>query len=52
LAPIFEIWSNALVDGTGAPIGTWLRALVISVVVFGVGFVVYVSRERDYAVRI
>ena len=52
LAPIFEIWSNALVDGTGSPLGTWLRAIVISVVVFLVGFVVYVSRERDYAVRI
>jgi teichoic acid transport system permease protein len=52
LAPIFEIWSDALVDGTGSPVGTWLRAIVISVVVFGVGFVVYVSRERDYAVRI
>jgi teichoic acid transport system permease protein len=52
LAPMFEIWSNALVDGTGSPLGTWLRALAISLVVFVVGFVVYVSRERDYAVRI
>ena len=52
LAPIFEIWSDALVDGTVSPAGTWLRALAISVVVFVAGFVVYVSRERDYAVRI
>ena len=52
LAPIFEIWSDAIVVGQASPIGTWLRALVISLVVFAVGFVVYVSRERDYAVRI
>jgi teichoic acid transport system permease protein len=52
LSPIFEIWSNALVDGTGSPLQTWLRAIAISVVLFVVGFVVYVSRERDYAVRI
>jgi teichoic acid transport system permease protein len=52
LAPIFEIWSDAIVVGQASPIGTWLRAIVISLVVFVVGFVVYVSRERDYAVRI
>jgi teichoic acid transport system permease protein len=52
LAPIFEIWSDAIVVGQASPVGTWLRALVISLVVFVVGFVVYVSRERDYAVRI
>ncbi len=52
LAPIFEIWSDAVVVGQASPLGTWLRALVISAVVFVVGFVVYVSRERDYAVRI
>ena len=52
LSPIFEIWSNSIVAGVGTPIGTWLRALTISVVLLVVGFVVYVSRERDYAVRI
>ena len=52
LAPIFEIWSDAFVVGQTAPAGTWLRAILISLVVFVVGFVVYVSRERDYAVRI
>jgi teichoic acid transport system permease protein len=52
LAPIFEIWSNAIVAGQPSPMGTWLRAIAISVVMFVVGFVVYVSRERDYAVRI
>jgi teichoic acid transport system permease protein len=52
LAPIFEIWSDAIVAGQGSPLSTWLKAIVISVVVFVVGFVVYVSRERDYAVRI
>jgi teichoic acid transport system permease protein len=52
LAPIFEIWSDAIVVGQTSPLGTWLRAIAISVVVFVVGFVVYVSRERDYAVRI
>jgi len=52
LSPIFEIWSDAIVAGAGSPLTTWLKAIVISVVVFGVGFVVYVSRERDYAVRI
>ncbi len=52
LAPIFEIWSDAIVVGQASPLGTWLRAFVISAVVFVVGFVVYVSRERDYAVRI
>ena len=52
LAPIFEIWSDAVVVGQASPLGTWLRAIVISAVVFVVGFVVYVSRERDYAVRI
>jgi teichoic acid transport system permease protein len=52
LAPIFEIWSDAIVVGQTAPAGTWLRAVLISLVVFVVGFVVYVSRERDYAVRI
>ncbi len=52
LAPIFEIWSDAFVIGQTAPAGTWLRAILISLVVFVVGFVVYVSRERDYAVRI
>jgi teichoic acid transport system permease protein len=52
LAPIFELWSDAIVRGEVAPAGTWLQAVVYSVVVFVVGFVVYVSRERDYAVRI
>jgi teichoic acid transport system permease protein len=52
LSPIFEIWSNSLVSGTGSPLGTWLRALLISAVVFVMGFVVYVSRERDYAIRL
>jgi teichoic acid transport system permease protein len=52
LAPIFELWSDAIVRGQVAPPGVWLQATVYSVVVFVVGFVVYVSRERDYAVRI
>jgi teichoic acid transport system permease protein len=52
LSPIFELWSDAIVRGEVAGPGTWLRAVVYSVVVFVVGFVVYVSRERDYAVRI
>jgi teichoic acid transport system permease protein len=52
LSPLFEIWSDAVVVGQASPLGTWLRAIIVSVVVFVVGFVVYVSRERDYAVRI
>ena len=52
LSPIFELWSDAIVRGEVSPVETWLRALLISVVLFVVGFVVYVSRERDYAVRI
>ncbi|MGZ4613464.1 MAG: ABC transporter permease [Kineosporiaceae bacterium] len=52
LAPIFEIWSNAIVAGVGSPVATWVRATVYSLVLLVVGFVVYVSRERDYAVRI
>jgi teichoic acid transport system permease protein len=52
LSPMFEIWSDAIVAGEGSPLSTWLKAIVISVVVFVLGFVVYVSRERDYAVRI
>jgi teichoic acid transport system permease protein len=52
LSPIFELWSDAIVRGEVAPPGVWLQATVYSVVVFVVGFVVYVSRERDYAVRI
>jgi teichoic acid transport system permease protein len=52
LAPIFELWSDAIVRGeVGAP-AIWLRAILYSVTLFVVGFVVYVSRERDYAVRI
>jgi teichoic acid transport system permease protein len=52
LSPIFEIWSNAIVNGHGSSPGLWLRAFAVSVVLFAAGFVVYVSRERDYAVRI
>jgi len=52
LSPIFELWSDAIVRGEVAPAAIWLRATVFSVVVLVVGFVVYVSRERDYAVRI
>jgi teichoic acid transport system permease protein len=52
LAPIFELWSDAIVRGeVGAP-AIWLRAILYSVTLFVVGFVVYVSRERDFAVRI
>jgi ABC-type polysaccharide/polyol phosphate export permease len=52
LSSIFELWSDAIVRGEVGTPGTWLRALVYSLVFFVVGFVVYVSRERDYAVRI
>jgi teichoic acid transport system permease protein len=52
LSPVFELWSDAIVRGEMSPYGTWLRALTYSLVLFVVGFVVYVSRERDYAVRI
>jgi teichoic acid transport system permease protein len=52
LAPIFELWSDAIVLGKAGPPATWLTATVYSVVLVVVGFVVYVSRERDYAVRI
>jgi teichoic acid transport system permease protein len=52
LSPIFELWSDAIVNGRVGPWETWLEAVVFSVVLFVVGFVVYVSRERDYAIRI
>ncbi|MBA3906575.1 MAG: ABC transporter permease [Pseudonocardiales bacterium] len=52
LSPIFELWSDAIVRGGLSPWETWLRALLYSVVLFVVGFVVYVSREREYAVRL
>lgn len=52
LSPVFEIWSDAIVSGHASPPATWGRAIVITAVVFVVGFIVYVSRERDYAVRI
>ena len=52
LSPIFEIWSDAIVLGSAGARARWLTATVYSVVLFVVGFVVYVSRERDYAVRI
>jgi len=52
LSAIFEIWSNSIVAGSATSPGIWLRAVVTSAVMFVVGFVVYVSRERDYAVRI
>jgi teichoic acid transport system permease protein len=52
LSPIFELWSDAIVRGEVSAPGTWLRAVVYSLVLLVVGFVVYVSRERDYAVRI
>jgi teichoic acid transport system permease protein len=52
LSPIFELWSDAIVRGETSAPGTWIRAAVYSVVLLVVGFVVYVSRERDYAVRI
>ena len=52
LSPIFELWSDAIVLGQPGSPGTWLKATVFSVVLLVVGFVVYVSRERDYAVRI
>jgi teichoic acid transport system permease protein len=52
LSSVFELWSDAIVRGEVSPLGTWLRALAYSLSFFVVGFVVYVSRERDYAVRI
>ena len=52
LSPIFELWSDAIVRGEVAAAGIWLRAVLFSIAIFVVGFVVYVSRERDYAVRI
>jgi teichoic acid transport system permease protein len=52
LSSVFELWSDAIVRGEVSPAGTWLRALAYSLSFFVVGFVVYVSRERDYAVRV
>jgi teichoic acid transport system permease protein len=52
LSSIFELWSDAIVRGEVSPPSLWIRALVSSLVLFVAGFVVYVSRERDYAVRI
>lgn len=52
LSPVFELWSDAIVRGEVSAPATWLRATVYSVVLLVIGFVVYVSRERDYAVRI
>jgi teichoic acid transport system permease protein len=52
LSPLFELWSDAIVRGVVSPWETWLKAVAYSLVLFVVGFVVYVSRERDYAIRI
>ena len=52
LSPFFELWSDAIVRGEVSAPATWLRALLLAVVALVAGFVVYVSRERDYAVRL
>ncbi|MEI8080791.1 MAG: ABC transporter permease [Actinomycetes bacterium] len=55
LNPMYAItaaWSNAIVNGTWPPASTYITAAIWSFGLFALGAYVFLSRERDFAVRI
>jgi ABC-type polysaccharide/polyol phosphate export permease len=52
LSPVFRLWSDVIVRGTVPGWHVWAQATIVAVVVFTAGTLYYISRERDFAVRI
>ena len=52
LYSLFSCWGDALVRGQIASVGLWLTATAWSVGLFLLGLYVFLSREREFAVRI
>jgi teichoic acid transport system permease protein len=52
LSRVFQCWSDVIVRGTVPGPRIWLEATLVAVVFFCAGTLFYVSRERDFAVRI
>ena len=53
--PLFSIiggWTSLLVEGSVPPLAIWVRAGVWAVVAFVGGSLFYMSREREFAVRL
>lgn len=55
LNPAYQMvsgWSMAIVYGEWPTVGMWLSAAAWSIGIFLIGVIVFMSRERDFAVRI
>ena len=52
LSPVFQLWSDVIVKGTVPGPVVWGMAVGWAVLFFVAGTLFYVSRERDFAVRI
>lgn len=52
LFSLFTCWGDALVRGQIAPVSMWLTAIAWSFGMFVLGLYVFLSREREFAVRI
>jgi teichoic acid transport system permease protein len=53
--PLFSIiggWTSLLAEGHIPPMNLWIRAAIWAVVAFIAGSLFYMSRERDFAVRL
>jgi teichoic acid transport system permease protein len=52
LTPVFQLWGDCLVRSEVPAATVWLQATAWAVGIFVVGVLVYVSREREFAVRV
>jgi teichoic acid transport system permease protein len=52
LSPVFQLWSDVIVKGTVPGPVVWAMAIGWALIFFVAGTLYYVSRERDFAVRI
>ncbi len=52
LTPVFQAWSDCIVRGEVPAWGTWLAATGWALVFFVGGALYYVSREREFAIRV
>jgi teichoic acid transport system permease protein len=52
LFPTFRAWSDLLIVGTMPPLLTWLSMFAWSIGTLVVGQLLFMSRERDFAVRL
>lgn len=52
LAPVFRLWSDVIVLGSPGTWGLWAAAAAWALGFFAVGGLLFMSREREFAVRI